>query len=111
MTGPSSNPPSAAYCPDSQLSIFLMTDQLLHIFFNVDKRTQIPGRRHLRLGSGGRTVAQMAGPPRWRGIYDDRGRLLVAINFNMDMSDAWEHADNRVYPTDMTGLAYRFGIN
>jgi hypothetical protein len=97
--------------PGSDIVDIPEDDQLMHIFFNLDKRTQIPGRRHLRLGPGGRTVAQMTGPPRWRGIYDERGRLMVAINFNMDMGDAWEHADDPVYPAEMTGLAYRFGIN
>ena len=47
----------------------------------------------------------------WRAIYDDRGRLLVAINFNMDVGDAWEHADLPEYPAEMTMLAYRLGIN
>jgi len=51
------------------------------------------------------------GPPRWRGIYDRENRLLVAINYNMDMGDAWQHADDPVYPEPMTALAYRFGIN
>ena len=44
-------------------------------------------------------------------IFDDDGRLMVAINFNMDMGDAWEHADDPYYPEPMTALAYRFGIN
>jgi hypothetical protein len=37
--------------------------------------------------------------------------MVVAINFNMDIGDAWEHADWPQYPMEMTGLAYRFGIN
>jgi len=49
--------------------------------------------------------------PHWRGIYDDNDRLMVAINFNMDLGDAWEHADSPEYPEQMTALAYRFGIN
>ena len=49
--------------------------------------------------------------PHWRGIYDDEGRLMVVINFNMDIGDAWEHADWPDYPENMTALAYRFGIN
>ena len=36
---------------------------------------------------------------------------MVAVNFNMDMGDAWEHADDPMYPVPMTSLAYRFGIN
>jgi len=46
--------------------------------------------------------------PYWRGIYDDEGRLMVAINFNMDLGDAGEHADNPEYPVPMTTLAYHF---
>ena len=97
--------------PDRPIIDIPDDDPLLHIFFDLNKRTQIPGRCHLRMGPGGRVVAQMQGNPQWRGIYDDRKRLMVAINFNMDMGDAWEHADDPVYPEPMTALAYKFGIN
>jgi hypothetical protein len=60
---------------------------------------------------GGEVSAQLQGPATWRGIFDDDGRLIVAINFNMDMGDAWEHADDYYYPEPMTALAYKFGIN
>ena len=87
-------------------------DALLHVLYDLDQRTQIPGLRHLRAGPGGETVVSGAAwPPIWRGIYDDEGRLLVAINFNQDVGDAWEHADWPQYPEPMTALAYRFGIN
>jgi len=84
--------------------------EVLHVFYDLDQRTQIPGRRHLYRDAGGEIKAQMDGPPHWRGIYHE-GRLIVAINFNMDMGDAWEHADDPVYPEPMTALAYRFGLN
>jgi len=88
------------------------TDPLLHVLYDLDQRTQIPGRRHLYRGPGGQIMAELpGGPPRWRGIYDRENRLLVAINYNMDMGDAWQHADDPVYPEPMTALAYRFGIN
>jgi hypothetical protein len=87
-------------------------DAVMRVLYEIHERVQIPGLRHLRIASGGRTVIQaQAGPPHWRAIYDDRGRMLVAINFNMDVGDAWEHADLPQYPERMTGLAYRFGIN
>ena len=86
-------------------------DPLMNVFFDLDQRTQIPGRRHLRMRPGGQIVARMAGQPHWRGIYDDHGRLMVAINFNMDMGDAWEHADDPFYPGPMTALAYSLGVN
>ena len=84
---------------------------VLNIMFELDQRTAIPGRRHLRL-RGSEVVARMPhSPPRWMGIFDSHQRLMVAINFNMDMGDAWEHADDPQYPAPMTSLAYRFGVN
>ena len=68
----------------------------------------MPGIQYLWSGS---TYEQDGFEARWRGIYDDDNRLMVAINFNMDLGDAWEHADTPQYPEKMTALAYRFGIN
>jgi hypothetical protein len=86
-------------------------DPMMHVFFNLGDRIQIPGQRHLRMSQGGQVVARMQGEPHWRGIYDDHGHLIVGINFNIDMGDAWEHADDAWYPSSMTTLAYRLGIN
>jgi hypothetical protein len=86
-------------------------DPLMHVFYDLSDRLQIPGRRHLMMSRGGEVLARMAGPPHWRGIYDDRGRLIVAVNYNIDMGDAWEHADDYYYPVPMTHLAYRLGVN
>ncbi len=44
-------------------------------------------------------------------MFDDNGRLMVAINFNMDLGDAWEQADTPNYPQPLTALAYRFAIS
>jgi hypothetical protein len=86
--------------------------EILHVLYDLDERTQIPGRRMIRELGGGRIEIYPEGsPPRWRGIYDDDHRLMVVMNFNMDMGDAWEHADDPVYPEPMTALAYRFGVN
>ena len=35
---------------------------------------------------------------RWRGIYDDKGRVMVAASFNSDVGDSWEWADTPEYP-------------
>jgi hypothetical protein len=90
--------------PDRAIVDIPADDRLMTIFYDLDTTLRIPGERHLR-------GWQTQGPPRWRGIYDDHGRLMVAINFNSDMGDAWEHADDPFYPAPMTGLAYRFGVN
>jgi hypothetical protein len=80
------------------------SDPLASVFYDLDLTVQIPGERHL----WGRS---MQGPPNWRGIRDDQGRWMVVINHNVDMGDAWEHADDPYYPTEMTATAYRFGVN
>jgi len=97
--------------PDLPIVEIPENDPVLHVFYDLGDRIQIPGLRHLRRARGGQIVPRMEGPPHWRGIYDDRGRLMVAINFNMDMGDAWEHADDPWYPAPMTGQAYRLGVN
>jgi hypothetical protein len=87
--------------PDRPIVELAEDHELLHVLYDLDQRTQIPGRGGQRPG----TV------PHWRGIFDDDGRIMVAINFNMDMGDAWEHADDPWYPEPMTALAYRFAVN
>ena len=72
------------------------------------RQTQIPGIFPLM---NGQTYEQDGVDPHWRGIFDDDGRLMVAINHNMDLGDAWEHADTPEYPQPLTALAYRVGIN
>ena len=83
-------------------------DAAFHVLYDLDQRIQIPSRRVIYSGV---TWERDGYTPHWRGIYDDSGRLMVAINFNMDIGDAWEHADWPDYPENMTALAYRFGIN
>ena len=84
-------------------------DEIFHVLYDLDQRTQIPGRQAVWRGVSWEDPRGKT--PYWRGIYDDAGRLLVAINFNMDLGDAWEHADDPFYPEPLTALAYRFGIN
>jgi len=84
-------------------------EEVFHVLYDLDQRVQIPGRQAVARGV---TWEHPLGVPgHWRGIYDDAGRLIVAINFNMDLGDAWEHADDAFYPEPLTALAYRFGIN
>ena len=76
---------------------------------DLDQKIQVPGAspwfgRHV-------TYEQDGFVPRWRGIYDDHGRIMVAICHNMDLGDSWEHADNPDYPQEFSALGIRIGIN
>ena len=59
----------------------------------------------------GQTYEQDGVEAKWRGVFDDNGRLMVGICHNMDIGDAWEHADMPRYPEHYASLAYRIGIN
>lgn len=82
--------------------------EVFHVLYDLDEKIQIPGLAALYSGV---TYERDGYEPKWRGIFDDDGRLLVAINHNMDLGDAWEHADTPGYPEPMTALAYRFAVN
>lgn len=95
--------------PDRPIVEIPAGDEIFNVLYNLDQRVQIPGAQAIQYGV---TWEHPQGTvPHWRGVYDNAGRLLVAINFNMDLGDAWEHADDAFYPEPLTALAYRFGIN
>jgi hypothetical protein len=94
--------------PDRPIVEIADTDEVLHVLYDLDEHIQIPGIAAL---SRGVTYERDGVTPHWRGVYDDDGRLMVAINFNMDLGDAWEHANDPWYPEPMTGLATRYAVN
>jgi hypothetical protein len=91
------------------------TDPVMHVLYDIREkdRTFIPGSRHLYRGPGGTVqVYQPPGSsPAWRGMYDEKNHMVVAVNYDTDVGDAWEFADVPYYPEAMTTLAYRYGIN
>jgi hypothetical protein len=94
--------------PDRPILDIQDSDEVFHALYDLDERIQIPGLAALYNGT---TYEDDGVEPTWRGIYDDAGRLIVMINHNMDLGDAWEHADTPGYPEPMTALAYRFAVN
>ena len=94
--------------PDRPVIDIQTSDPIFQVPYVLDQRIQVPGIQYLRSGV---TYEDDGYTPHWRAILDDDGRVMVAINFNMDLGDAWEHADTPQYPENMTALAYRFGIN
>jgi hypothetical protein len=83
-------------------------DPIFHTIYDLDNRFQVPGAQYLyshRMAEQGGTV------PHWRGIYDDHGRLMVAICHNMDLGDSWEWADVPQYPARFSDLGLRIAVN
>jgi hypothetical protein len=92
--------------PDRPIVDIPDKDPIFHTVYDLDDRSIIVGNDHLREGSkNGGTV------PRWVGIYDDKGRVMVAGWFNSDVGDSWEWADSPRYPSKMAQQGIRMGVN
>ena len=82
---------------------------IFNCFYNVQEIVQVPN-----VGQG------MQGGPTWesdgydpavKGVFDEKGRLMVVINWNTDLGDAWEWAENPYYPLKFSTYAYQMGVN
>jgi hypothetical protein len=83
-------------------------DQIFHDVYDLSNRYQVPGARYIGTG----ITEKCAGcPARWRGIYDDQGRLVVAMTFQSDVGDSWEWADDPGYDEKFSALGIRIGVN
>ena len=67
------------------------------------RRFQVPGEQYVNTG---RTYEKDGFIPRWRAIRDDKGRIMVAICFNMHLGDAWEWADDPRYPENFASARF-----
>ena len=100
-----------AVFPERQIVEIDGKDPIFHTVYDLDDRYQVLGQ--WSLGGGGGWMAQRAAGtvPHWRGIYDDKGRLMVTMTFNNDVGDSWEWADDPRYPEKFSALGIRLGVN
>ena len=94
--------------PDRPIVEIDNADAIFHTVYDLDDRDQVPGAQFLRSGN---TYERDGYQAAWRGIYDDKGRIVVAICHNMDLGDAWEWADSPQYPEKFSALGIRIGVN
>lgn len=94
--------------PDRAIVDLPNSDPIFHSVYDLDDRYQVPGEQYLYSGSTSEWDGYQA---RWRGIYDDKGRVIVAICHNMDLGDSWEHADSPEYSEQFSALGFRIGVN
>jgi hypothetical protein len=95
--------------PDRPIVPIPDSDPIFNVVYDLKDRVQIPGQAHLRQGcknceDGGRGA-------QWFGIYDDKGRVMIAASYNSDLGDAWEWADDPYYPEKAASWAIRIGVN
>jgi hypothetical protein len=78
-------------------------------FYDITEIKQVPNVR--QAAWGGPTYERDGYVPHVRAILDDHGEIMVLINWNTDLGDAWEWAEDPRYPLQYSTYAYEIGAN
>jgi len=89
--------------PDRQPVELKNSEQIFHTIYDLNDRYRVEGAWGAYQGDGV--------TPYWRAIFDDKGRVMVAIVVNSDLGDSWEWADSPSYPERFSELGIRIGLN
>ncbi len=81
---------------------------IFNTVYKIEKIIQVPafGRFY-----GGPTTECYGCEAFVRGIFDDKGRLMVVVNANTDLGDAWEWFEQPQYPLQFSSFAVQMGVN
>jgi hypothetical protein len=90
--------------PEARIERLAVTHPVFHSFFSIASLdVPYPGR----LGQNG-LVGEFYGIHEGN---DPSNRLMVVINYNMDIGDYMEHSARGFYAVDPTNEAFKFGVN
>ncbi|MEO8099095.1 MAG: DUF4159 domain-containing protein [Acidobacteriota bacterium] len=95
--------------PNRELVELGNTDAVMHSLFDLNDRYQIIGQWGIR--NGFRPLDGVSYDPHWRGVFDEKGRMVIAIWLNNDTGDSWEWADVPEYPEHYSALGFRIMLN
>jgi hypothetical protein len=94
--------------PEYPIEPLPLDHEYFHTFYDVDEVHQVPNVSNARWGvtsECGGCYAEVYG------IFDDKRRLMVVINWNTDLGDAWEWAEQPDYPVRYSTYAFEVGVN
>jgi hypothetical protein len=94
--------------PEREVVELENVNPIFHTVYDLDDRYQVASNGSVHRGTSWKCEGC---PDRWRGIFDDHGRLMVAITFQSDVGDSWEWADSPEYPERYAALGIRIGVN
>jgi hypothetical protein len=94
--------------PDREIVDLPDSDHIFHSVYDLSDRYQVPGARYRYTGVSYKCDGC---PAKWRGIYDDKGRVMVALTFDSDLGDSWEFADDPSYDEKYSALGIRIALN
>ena len=97
--------------PDREPEELPLSHEIFHCVYDLDIKPQIPSIGFVRTG---RTWERWdAQTPHYRGIFDDKGRMMALICHNTDLGDGWEREgeDPTYFREFSEKYAYPLGIN
>ncbi len=94
--------------PDRELVELGDNDAVMHMLFDLNDRYQILGQwaRYTH-----RPLDGVSYDAHWRGVFDEKGRMVIAVWLNSDTGDSWEWADDPSYPEAWSALGFRIVLN
>jgi hypothetical protein len=92
--------------PDHPIVDITLDHPIYSAYYDIDEVKQVPA-----IGRAMYPAECYGCVPYVKGIYDEAGRLVVIINFNTDLGDAWEWAEDPRYPLEYSTYAYEMGAN
>ena len=95
--------------PERSIVDLRLDHPIFSAYYDIEEVLQVP---NINNGANGYQTHERDGyTPYVKGILDDEGRLMVVINWNTDLGDAWEWAESPYYPLEYSTFAYEMGAN
>jgi hypothetical protein len=83
--------------------------QAFHMLFDLNQRYQVLGQ--WARFNGMQPLDGVSYDPHFKGVFDEKGRMTMAVWFNNDTGDSWEWADDPSYPEKFSALGIRIMLN
>ncbi len=94
--------------PEYQIADLPLNHPIFNTFYNIKELVQVPS---IGNAQGGPTWERDGYEAQVKGIFDETGRLMVVINWNTDIGDAWEWAESPYYPLRYSTYAIEITVN
>lgn len=97
--------------PDREATEVPLEHEIFHIVYDLKEKPIIPSVHHYMRGN--LTERDDAQEAHYRGIFDDKGRIMAFICHNTDLGDGWEQegVDRGYFEMYSEPFAYPLGIN
>jgi hypothetical protein len=94
--------------PERKWKELPLTHPIFHSYLDIEEIVQVPNVYNAQRG----ITSEKGGViPYYRGVEDEKGRVVAFISFNSDLGDAWEWINDPSYPVKYGLAAYKVGIN